>query len=547
MAEKKSSTSKTGQKPSLPWWRGATIYQIYPRSFRDSNGDGVGDLRGCIEGLDHVASLGVDAVWLSPFFTSPMDDFGYDVADYCDVDPLFGSLRDFDDLIDTAHRLKLKVIIDQVYSHSSDQHIWFQESRADQTNSRANWYVWANAKPDGAPPNNWQSVFGGAAWEWDSRRRQYYLHNFLPSQPDLNLHNKDVQAATLDVARFWLERGVDGFRLDAINFAMHDPKLRDNPPVKKHYRPPTRTYEFQDHRYNQSQPEIVRFLERIRTVTDECGGAFTVAEIGGFDAFGEMKSFTQGDQRLNSAYSFEYLYANKLTADLIRNVSAAWSENDGWPSWAFSNHDAPRAVSRWSDNVTPEDYAKFLILLLASLRGNIFVYQGEELGLEQADVPFDRLQDPEAINNWPETLGRDGARTPMPWNADKPFAGFSTTEPWLPIDQNHTRCATDRQEQDPNSVLHFTRHVLRLRKQFPTLRLGKMRFLPSTDNIAAFIRTYEGAEILCAFNPSQALQKFSPPNADQWRIVALANMSLDIGGDIPDRLDPATGYIAQRV
>ena len=260
----------------------------------------------------------------------------------------------------------------------------------------------ADAKPDGAPPNNWQSVFGGAAWEWDNRRRQYYLHNFLPSQPDLNLHHMDVQNALLDVARFWLKRGVDGFRLDAINFAMHDPKLRDNPPARHFMRPPTRPYEFQEHRFNQSQPEIVTFLERMRAVCDEFDDRFTVAEIGGYDAFDEMKTFTAGNQRLNSAYSFEYLYADQLTAELIRRVSDDWKEDDGWPSWAFSNHDAPRAVSRWANKTAPEDFAKFLLLLLASLRGNIFVYQGEELGLVQADVPYERLKDPEAIKNWAE-------------------------------------------------------------------------------------------------------------------------------------------------
>ena len=543
MTVKKSSTRKNVKNGSPPWWRGASIYQIYPRSFLDSNGDGIGDLRGCIDGLNHVASLGVDAVWLSPFFKSPMDDFGYDVADYLDVDPLFGSLRDFDELVDKAQRLNLKIIIDQVYSHTSDQHSWFKKSRVDHGNPRADWYVWADAKPDGAPPNNWQSVFGGAAWEWDNRRRQYYLHNFLPSQPDLNLHNMDVQNALLDVARFWLERGVDGFRLDAINFAMHDPKLRDNPPARHFMRPPTRPYEFQEHRFNQSQPKIVTFLERLRAVCDEFDDTFTVAEIGGYDAFGEMKSFTAGNQRLNSAYSFEYLYADQLTAELIQRVSEDWNEGDGWPSWAFSNHDAPRAVSRWANKSVPEDYAKFLLLLLASLRGNIFIYQGEELGLEQADVPYERLKDPEAIKNWPETLGRDGARTPLPWNAENQHAGFSLVEPWLPIDRRHVDCAIDNQEDAPQSVLNFARNVLKLRKKQSALRLGDMYFLPSPENITAFTRSYGGVDILCVFNPSETSQKFTPPDVDSWRITAAANIATCA---IPDILAPASGYLAIR-
>ena len=303
-----------------PWWRGAAIYQIYPRSFADSNGDGIGDLPGITNRLDYVARLGVDAIWLSPFFKSPMRDFGYDVSDYCDVDPVFGSLADFDALVAKAHALGLKVIVDQVYSHTSDQHSWFQESRSGSDSARADWYVWADAKPDGSPPSNWQSVFGGPAWTWDARRGQYYLHNFLPEQPDLNVHNPEVQDALLNVARFWLDRGVDGFRIDAINFAMHDQQLRDNPPAT-HDRKRGRPFDFQQHIYNQSHPDIVKFLERLREVTDSYGGRFTLAEVGGDHALAEMKEFTGGDRRLNSAYGFDFLYAEKLTPKLVAAVS----------------------------------------------------------------------------------------------------------------------------------------------------------------------------------------------------------------------------------
>ena len=316
---------QTQTATDAPWWRGAVIYQIYPRSFLDSNNDGVGDLPGAIEGLDHVASLGVDAIWLSPFFTSPMRDFGYDVSDYRDVDPIFGTLADFDALIDKAHRLGLKVIIDQVYSHTSDEHAWFEESRQSRTNPKADWYVWADPKPDGSPPNNWQSVFGGGSWEWDSRRQQYYLHNFLASQPDLNVHNIDVQNALLDVAKFWLDRGVDGFRLDAINFAMHDPALRDNPPAVDNGALRTRPFDYQEHKFNQSHAEIAKFLERIRTLTDQYDDIFTVAEVGGPDPLAEMKAFTADDKRLNSAYNFSFLYAEKLTKDLTQRSILDWS------------------------------------------------------------------------------------------------------------------------------------------------------------------------------------------------------------------------------
>ena len=309
------------QTEDIAWWKGAAIYQIYPRSFKDSNSDGVGDLPGIIEHLDYVASLGVDGIWLSPFFTSPMADFGYDIADFCDVDPIFGTLSDFDRLIAKAHELGLKVIIDQIYSHSSVQHIWFEESRQNRTNPKADWYVWADANPDGTPPNNWQSVFGMGAWQWDARRGQYYLHNFLADQPDLNLHNLDVQEAMLGVTKFWLERGVDGFRLDALNFGMHDPELKDNPIETVFKRPPTRPFDFQRHTNSMSHPDIPKFLERIRAVIDDYPNRFTVAEVGGPFPMDEMKAFTQGDNRLNSAYAFDFLYADKISAELPKNLN----------------------------------------------------------------------------------------------------------------------------------------------------------------------------------------------------------------------------------
>ncbi|MES2303484.1 MAG: alpha-amylase family glycosyl hydrolase, partial [Pseudomonadota bacterium] len=349
-----------------PWWRGAVIYQIYPRSFMDANGDGIGDLPGITQRLDHVARLGADAIWISPFFTSPMKDFGYDVADYCDVDPIFGTLTDFDELVARAHSLGLRVLIDQVYSHTSDEHPWFVESRASRDNAKADWYVWADPKPDGSPPSNWQSVFGGPAWRWDARRRQYYLHNFLDSQPQLNCHNPAVQDALLGVAEFWLERGVDGFRIDALNFAMHDPMLRNNPPAPATDQMRTRPFDFQLKLHNQSHADIPLFIERIRALTDEYDATFTVAEVGGDDAEREMKLFTAGETRLNSAYGFDFLYADRLTPGLVRAALAAWPATPGigWPSWAFENHDAPRAISRWTEPQHRGAFARMKALLL---------------------------------------------------------------------------------------------------------------------------------------------------------------------------------------
>ncbi len=525
------------------WWRGATIYQIYPRSFADSNNDGIGDLPGITAKLDYVASLGVDAIWISPFYKSPMKDFGYDVADYCDVDPIFGTLADFDALIANAHAMGLKVTVDQVYSHTSDQHDWFTQSRSSRANAKADWYVWADPKPDGSPPSNWQSVFGGPAWTWDARRRQYYLHNFLSSQPQLNVHNPDVQDALLNVARFWLDRGVDGFRIDALNFAMHDPALTDNPPAAPSNKQRTRSFDYQARVHNQSHPDIPLFIERIRALTDEYGNCFTVAEVGGDDAEREMKLFTSGDKRLNSAYGFNFLYADHLTPKLVREAVEEWPDTDGigWPSWAFENHDAPRALSRWTTPENAHAFAEMKMLLLTSLRGNIFVYQGEELGLTQVDIPFDKLQDPEAIANWPLTLSRDGARTPMPWVADQPHCGFSTTEPWLPIGHDHPTLAVDQQEQSTDSPLSLTRRLIAFRNANPALLWGNIKITAAHDVLLVFERQTADQHLLCAFNFGAESLDWAPEQPDRWRIIN------QVGDNSITKLGAVSGYIAERI
>ncbi|MGJ3648733.1 alpha-glucosidase [Sphingomonas sp. GlSt437] len=524
------------------WWRGAAIYQIYPRSFADSNGDGIGDLPGITAHLDYVASLGVTGIWLSPFFTSPMKDFGYDVADYCDVDPIFGTLADFDALVTEAHRRELRVIIDQVYSHTSDLHAWFAESRASRDNAKADWYVWADAKADGSPPNNWQSVFGGPAWTWDARRQQYYMHNFLTSQPQLNVHNPAVRDALLAVARFWLDRGVDGFRVDAINFAMHDPELRDNPPAPASNGVRTRPFDYQQHIHNQSHPDIPVFLERLRALTDDYG-AFTVAEVGGANAEAEMKAFTAGDDRLNTAYGFNFLYADALTPALVREAIEAWPDKPGlgWPSWAFENHDAPRAVSRWT---TPEHaglFARMKMLLLASLRGNIFLYYGEELGLTQVEIGFEDLKDPEAIANWPLTLGRDGARTPMPWCGDSANLGFSIAKPWLPLGKDHADKAVKLQAADDQSLLAFTRRALALRNHSDALLLGEMRVLVADDTLLVFERATAENRMICAFNLGAEPVRWRSDQTGRWQIL------IETGDVGPEELGGYAAYVAELV
>ena len=343
-----------------------------------------------------------------------MRDYGYDISDYCAIDPLFGTMADFDTLVKTAHDLGLKLIVDQVYSHTSIDHAWFTESRADRTNPKADWYVWADPKPDGSPPTNWLAAFGGGMWEWDSRRRQYFLHNFLPSQPDLNLHNREVQDAILDVARFWLDRGVDGFRLDVANCYTHDRQLRDNPPSGA--RNAVRPYFMQRHMYDRDQPETFPFAARLRQVVDEKPGRFMLAELASDDPEGAIADYTAGDDRFHTAYAFRFLvkpFSARIIRDGVEDLLKRAPE--AWPSWAFSNHDFERVASRWGAGKPMPLFAKTLFALLTSLRGTAFVYQGEELGLPQADVPFEALRDPDGIAFWPAYKGRDGCRTPMPW------------------------------------------------------------------------------------------------------------------------------------
>ncbi len=479
------------------WLRGAVIYQIYPRSFRDSDGDGIGDLKGVIEKLDHVASLGVEAIWLSPFVASPMKDYGYDVSDYCDVDPLFGTLEDADALIARAHELGLKVLIDQVWSHSSDQHPWFKESRSNRDNAKADWYVWANAKPDGSPPNNWQAMFGGGAWTWDARRRQYYLHNFLPEQPDLNVRHPAVQEALLAIARFWLERGIDGFRLDVVNFLIHDALLRDNPALALP-KPPPRPHQFQRQLYNRTQPETLVFIARLRALLDQYG-AVSVGEIEDEDPLKVQREYTDGEDRLHTAYSFYLLRQRAMSPVIVRDAMAGWETARGWPAWSLSNHDVIRFPTRLAGD-DPER-AKLMLALLLCLRGTAFLYQGDELGLPHARVPFDRLRDPEAIAFWPHGIGRDGARTPMPWRRAAPMAGFTkAADAWLPLDPRHVALAVDAQERDAGSMLAFTRAMVALRRASLALREGEFVAREAPEPLLAFERAAAGQRLLCLFN-----------------------------------------------
>jgi len=501
------------------WWRGAVIYQIYPRSFYDANQDGIGDLPGIISKLDYIASLGIDAIWISPFFKSPMKDFGYDISDYRDIDPIFGTLADFDELVIKAHALGIKIMIDQVLSHTSDQHQWFIDSREDQNNDKADWYVWSDAKEDGTAPNNWLSIFGGTAWTWEPRRQQYYLHNFLTSQPDLNFHNPDVRQAVLDNIEFWLKRGVDGFRLDAINFCYHDAQLRDNPAKPKELRQnigfdEKNPYAYQYHYHNNTQDENLGFMEDIRSLLDQYPNTVALGEISSEDSLKTMAEYTQGEHRLHMGYSFDLLTDN-FSAGYIKQVVQTLESrvSDGWPCWSISNHDVERVVSRWG-GFNNNDFAKMLFSMISSLRGSVCSYQGEELGLTEANIAFEDIQDPYGITFWPQFKGRDGCRTPHPWQHDSANAGFSEGKPWLPVSSEHFEKSVNLQDEDTESVLNSYRHFNRWRKEQPAIRYGDINFIDTDEPILAFVREYKGEKLLVCFNFS-----------DQKQSVALSSLT----------------------
>jgi alpha-glucosidase len=485
------------------WWRGAVTYQVYPRSFQDDNGDGVGDLRGITRRLGHIADLGANCVWLSPIFTSPMLDMGYDVSDYTNVDPVFGTLKDYDDLIAAAHRLGLRVIIDQVMSHSSDRHPAFVESRASRDNAKADWYVWSDPRHDGTPPNNWLAIFGGPAWTWDARRKQYYFHNFLTQQPDMNFHNPAVQDFHLANMRFWLDRGTDGFRFDTVNFFFHDKNLRDD---AADYRvkptPPGNPYEMQYHLYSKNQPENLLWLERIRRLLDEYGASTSVGEVGDSNHPIEIMGQYTKPGRLHQCYSFEMFGPDYSAAFFRKKITDFFAgAPDGWPMWAFSNHDVPRLATRWGRfGATSDDLARQAAALLLSFQGSVCLWQGDELGQTDTELGFDELTDPQGIAFWPEPVGRDNTRTPMVWDGGA-NGGFSlgNGKPWLPVKPPQLARNVASQQGVAGSVLETTRAMIAFRKASPELMLGATRFHDLPEPLLAFTR---GEGLLCVFNLS---------------------------------------------
>ncbi len=487
-----------------PWWQGAVVYQIYPRSFLDTNGDGVGDLKGIERKLDYVASLGADAIWLSPIYPSPNRDFGYDVSDYCAIAPEMGTMEDFDQLVKEVHARGMKLILDQVLSHTSDQHPWFQESLLSRDNPKADWYVWAEAREDGTPPNNWLAAFGGAAWSWHPLRRQYYFHKFLKSQPKLNFHNPDVVDACMNVLRFWLDRGVDGFRLDVANSYVHDEHLGNNPPVpmaERTFANWAHAPRLQRHIHDANTPENEWAMRRVRKVMDEYKDRLAFGE------FSEEPSmfgiYAGGMDRLHTGYTFDFIEDRSFRPKVFRTYydELLMPLEHLWPCVTFSNHDVVRPVTRWGGGRGDDALAKLGLLLLLTLKGTVLMYQGEELGLPEADLERKWIKDPVGDLYFPFGKGRDGCRTPMPWESASHEAGFTSSAPWLQLPDYHRSRAVDVQERDETSVLAFARRLIHFRKQQPALVTGDICFVDGAgDAILAFERKSQGQTRLCVFN-----------------------------------------------
>ncbi len=481
---------------NLKWWQTAVFYQIYPRSFQDSDGDGIGDLQGIINRLDYLVDLGIDAIWISPIFPSPMVDFGYDVSDYCDIHPMFGDLETFDRLLDEAHQRNLKIILDFVPNHSSDQHPWFLDSRSSRDNAKRDWYIWCDAKPDGSLPNNWSSMFGGSAWTWDEKTQQYYLHSFLSEQPDLNWRNPDVMIAMHNALRFWLRRGVDGFRVDAILCLIKHESFRDNPPVE-----PGSFWEAWGHqfepRYTVNQPEMFEHVRLMRQVFDEFEERVHIGETFTEDVAGLIPYYGQPLDGYDIPFNFKLLHAHWDAATMGEIIKAYYDilPPGGWPNFVFGNHDIHRFATRYG-----YENHRSVAMLLLTLWGIPTLYYGDELGMEDVPIPVAQRVDPWGINMPEGDFGRDPERTPMPWDSS-PNAGFTTGEPWLPLADNYQQVNVATQLADDQSTLNFYKTLLRLRRSRPALHKGSFTFVDGLgDDLLAYLREAHDQRLLVCLN-----------------------------------------------
>ncbi|MDW7740522.1 MAG: alpha-glucosidase [Bacillota bacterium] len=531
---------------NLEWWKRGVFYQIYPRSFLDTMGNGIGDLNGIIEKLDYLNdgtanSLGIDAIWFSPFFVSPDLDFGYDVADYCDIATCYGSLDDFDRLLKEAHKRNIRIMIDLVLNHTSDQHRWFKESRSSRDNPKRDWYIWRDGRgPRNAPPNNWKNNFFGSAWAWDEITGQYYLHSFLKEQPDLNWFNPEVRQAIHKVIRFWLERGVDGFRLDVAHCYCQDEEFRDNPSVfhriKRFRHSPfwdrplivnifqlLELPELQDKVYSRHHPETHNILKEFRKIFDEYPGTTSVGEINSENPALVASYYGDNNDELHMNFYFS-LAQNRWKASAFRRSVERWENNlpsKAWPAYTFSNHDIMRAISRYARKGQEDKRARLLAMMLLTLRGTPFIYYGEEIGMKEAKLPRQALKDPVGIKWFPIYRGRDGARTPMQWTAER-HAGFTSAEPWLPAGPEVESRNVAYQEKDPASLLNLYKKLIHLGKRSPALQEGLYSSITSgvAGDCYFYLRESNGERLLVALNFSNGKRKYDTSLlADQSRIL----------------------------
>lgn len=515
------------------WWRGAILYEIYIRSFFDTTGSGTGDLNGIIEKLDYLRDLGVDGFWITPFYPSPQRDFGYDISNFCDVDPTYGTLDDFRRLLDEAHQRDLRVLVDFVPCHTSEEHPWFKESLRSRDNPRADWYLWSDGAPDGGPPNNWLSSFGGPAWTWEPHRAQYYFHSFLACQPALNLGNPEVLEAVTRNMRFWLDLGVDGLRMDAVQYLRCDPWLRSNPPTAMQEGNsavgggPNNPFKNQFHLFDRDVPQAVPVLETLReSIADYQPERVLIGELGDMDSSRFSVKYTMQGKRLHAIYDF----------DLINGAHSidAWKEvlklramylSSGWTKNVFTNHDSVRAISNLLPQAVAEgrraEAAKALTFLQATLMGGGILFQGEELGLPQPALAFEDLQDPWAITFWPDFAGRDGVRCPIVWEAEAANGGFTPGEkPWLVVPPEHLPLAVDRQLADPDSVLHFTRQVLHWRREQPVILQGKEKLIEAPLPLIAFERYLPHERLVVVANLGLSSQFLPVPDEPEYRFAS---------------------------
>ncbi|QNE31868.1 DUF3459 domain-containing protein [Sphingomonas sp. NBWT7] len=520
---------------AAPWWQRGVIYQIYPRSFADSNGDGIGDLAGIEAHLDHVANLGVDAIWLSPIFPSPMADFGYDVADYTGVEAMFGDLAAFDRLLAAVHVRGLRLLLDFVPNHSSTQHPWFVESRSSRDSPKRDWYIWRDPAPDGGPPNNWISDMGGPAWELDPATGQYYLHTFLKEQADLNWRNPDVAQAMTDVMRFWLDRGVDGFRIDVLWHIVKAQGLPDNPANPDWREGMAEKLRVLQH-HSTDQPEAHAFTRGMRQLADSYGETLLVGEI--FLPRDRLMRWygSEAEPGVHLPFNFELIensWNRDTLARLIADYDAAIPDH-GWPNWVIGSHDAPRIAAR-----VGEAQARVAAMLLLTLRGTPTLYQGDELGIGTVDIPPDRIRDPQDLRQPGMGLGRDRSRTPMAWDAS-PNAGFSTAVPWLPLHPDWPMRNVAVQEQDPHSMLALYRRLLAARRAHPALSLGRMTLHDTPGDVLAYERVHAGQRLFVALNFGPDAQDITPP-ARPGRIIAATGTRTAFDG----RIDGDEGFIVE--